>query len=51
MPVSIVAPVLLFVEQRNSTIYDPRVIADTVQSKDDEKIEALLKSETIWYLR
>jgi len=29
--------------------YDPRVIADTVQSKDDEKIEALLKSETIWY--
>lgn len=29
--------------------YDPRIIADTVQSKDDEKIEALLKSETIWY--
>jgi heterodisulfide reductase subunit C1 len=29
--------------------YDPRMIADTVQSKDDEQIEALLKSETIWY--
>ncbi|NTW32992.1 MAG: hypothetical protein HGB12_10250 [Bacteroidetes bacterium] len=29
--------------------YDPRVIADTVQSKDEEKIEELLKSETIWY--
>jgi heterodisulfide reductase subunit C1 len=29
--------------------YDPRVIADTVQSKDEEKIEELLKSDTIWY--
>ena len=29
--------------------YDPRIIADTVQSKDEEKIEELLKSETIWY--
>jgi heterodisulfide reductase subunit C1 len=29
--------------------YDPRIISDTVQSKDEEKIEALLKSETIWY--
>jgi heterodisulfide reductase subunit C1 len=29
--------------------YDPRVITDTVQSKDEAKIEALLKSETIWY--
>ena len=29
--------------------YDPRQIANTVQTKDDEKIEALLKSETIWY--
>lgn len=30
-------------------LYDPREIADIVQSKDEEKIEALLKSETIWY--
>lgn len=29
--------------------YDPRVITDTVQTKDDEQIIELLKSETIWY--
>jgi len=29
--------------------YDPRIICDTIQSKDNEEIEALLKSETIWY--
>lgn len=29
--------------------YDPKFIATSVQSRDDEKIEALLKSETIWY--
>lgn len=29
--------------------YDPRQIVNTVQTKDDEAIEALLKSETIWY--
>lgn len=29
--------------------YDPRKIIDTVQRQDDEEIEALLKSETIWY--
>jgi len=29
--------------------YDPRVITDTVQKKDDDKIIELLKSETIWY--
>jgi heterodisulfide reductase subunit C len=29
--------------------YDPRVIADTVQMKDEEQIEKLLKSDTIWY--
>ncbi|MEF9931573.1 MAG: 4Fe-4S dicluster domain-containing protein [Bacteroidales bacterium] len=29
--------------------YDPRQIVDTVQSKNDEEIEKLLKSETIWY--
>jgi heterodisulfide reductase subunit C1 len=29
--------------------YDPRQIADIVQSRDEEQIEALLKSETIWY--
>lgn len=29
--------------------YDPRAIANTVQSKDDEKIMELLKSDTIWY--
>ena len=29
--------------------YDPRKIVDIVQSKDDAEIEALLKSETIWY--
>jgi heterodisulfide reductase subunit C1 len=30
-------------------IYDPRTIATTVQTQDDEKITELLKSETIWY--
>lgn len=29
--------------------YDPRIITDTVQSKDEAAIEELLKSETIWY--
>ena len=29
--------------------YDPRRIVDIVQSKDDEEIEKLLKSDTIWY--
>ncbi len=29
--------------------YDPREIADTVQSHDDQEILSLLKSETIWY--
>lgn len=29
--------------------YDPRMICDTVQSKDDHLIEALLRSDTIWY--
>ncbi len=29
--------------------YDPKHIATTVQSRDDEKITELLKSETIWY--
>jgi heterodisulfide reductase subunit C1 len=29
--------------------YDPRQLTDTVQSKDEEAIEALLKSDTIWY--
>ena len=29
--------------------YDPRKIVDTVQTRDDEKITDLLKSETIWY--
>ena len=29
--------------------YDPRRIANIVQSQDEEQIEALLKSETIWY--
>ncbi len=29
--------------------YDPRMIVDQLQSRDKEKIEALLKSETIWY--
>jgi heterodisulfide reductase subunit C len=29
--------------------YDPRKIVDTVQSKDEDKIIELLKSETIWY--
>ena len=29
--------------------YDPRKIVNTVQSKNDEEITKLLKSETIWY--
>jgi heterodisulfide reductase subunit C1 len=29
--------------------YDPRKIVDEVQTKDDDKITGLLKSETIWY--
>lgn len=29
--------------------YDPRKIADTVQSRDEAEILKLLKSETIWY--
>ncbi|MFA6924007.1 MAG: 4Fe-4S dicluster domain-containing protein [Bacteroidales bacterium] len=29
--------------------YDPRNIADIVQTKDDEKITELLKSDAIWY--
>ena len=29
--------------------YDPRKIVDIVQTKDDDKIIDLLKSETIWY--
>ncbi len=29
--------------------YDPRQIVNTVQTRDDEAIEALLRSETIWY--
>ncbi len=29
--------------------YDPRQIANTVQTRDDEAIEQLLRSETIWY--
>jgi len=29
--------------------YDPRIIADIVQTRDDSKIIALLKSETIWF--
>lgn len=29
--------------------YDPRIIADTVQRQDEESLEALLKSDTIWY--
>lgn len=29
--------------------YDPRTIAATVQTKDDDKITGLLKSEAIWY--
>lgn len=29
--------------------YDPRRIVDIVQSKDEEEIEKLLKSDTIWY--
>lgn len=29
--------------------YDPRIIATIVQSKDEKRIEELLKSEVIWY--
>jgi heterodisulfide reductase subunit C len=29
--------------------YDPRIIVDTIQSRDEAEIEALLKSDTIWY--
>jgi heterodisulfide reductase subunit C len=29
--------------------YDPRIIVGIVQSKDEQKIEELLKSEQIWY--
>lgn len=29
--------------------YDPRIICDTVQRADDELIEQLLRSDTIWY--
>jgi len=29
--------------------YDPRVVVDLVQTQNDEVIEGLLKSETIWY--
>lgn len=29
--------------------YQPRKIVDILQTRDDEQIEALLKSETIWY--
>lgn len=29
--------------------YDPRIIAIILQSRDEHKIEELLKSETIWY--
>ena len=29
--------------------YDPRQICTIVQSKDEDKIEELLRSETIWY--
>jgi len=29
--------------------YQPRLIADILQSKDEEAIEKLLKSDTIWY--
>lgn len=30
-------------------VYQPRQIVDILQTKDDSQIEALLKSETIWY--
>ena len=29
--------------------YKPRMLIDILQTRDDEQIEALLKSETIWY--
>ena len=29
--------------------YDPRQIVSIVQTRDDEAIERLLKSDTIWY--
>ena len=31
--------------------YDPRQIVNMVQTKDDDAIEKLLKSDTIWYCR
>ena len=29
--------------------YQPRKLVDILQTRDDEKIEELLKSDTIWY--
>ncbi|MEG0795427.1 MAG: 4Fe-4S dicluster domain-containing protein [Odoribacter sp.] len=29
--------------------YDPRIIVDTVQREDEDTLETLLKSDTIWY--
>ena len=29
--------------------YDPRVIVDTVQNRNEDEIKDLLKSDTIWY--
>ncbi len=29
--------------------YNPKTIVTSVQTQDDQQIEALLKSETIWY--
>lgn len=29
--------------------YDPRIIVDTVQRQDEESLQSLLRSETIWY--
>jgi heterodisulfide reductase subunit C1 len=29
--------------------YDPRIVVDTVQTRDEAKLEELLKSELIWY--
>ena len=29
--------------------YDPRKIVDTIQRRNEDEIEALLRSETIWY--
>ena len=39
----------LFVRLLSFYNYDPRIIVDTVQSRDEDEIENLLKSETIWY--